>query len=272
MWRNGIAVLGLASMVLLGVPAPAQAVAERSWAPSGNWSFDTNSRRCAAARSYQLGKDKLTLGFEFIPLSEGVIALIEMPGRPRRIEFETFQVDAGNGYQQRQAMLRRSAKEGLALRQVFVSRPDFQGFVTSGLFRARGPGTKIQVPVTGLKEVGARLDQCLSQLLARWGLNAQEQARMATPPALKGGPPLSGDDYPVDAIKRNAIGSVEGVVDVSVEGAASNCKIVRTSGHEDIDQATCVNMSKRIFTPASDHDGKPMRSIFYFRASWLIEN
>ena len=64
MWRNCIAVLSLASTVLLGAPAPAQAAAERSWTPSGNWSFDTNGRRCAAARSYQLGKDELTLGFD----------------------------------------------------------------------------------------------------------------------------------------------------------------------------------------------------------------
>jgi TonB family protein len=76
-------------------------------------------------------------------------------------------------------------------------------------------------------------------------------ALAAAQPPSDGGPrPLPGDwivsdDYPADAIRREAEGAVQVRLDVDREGRVSNCTILKSSGDESLDSTTCRLLTLR---------------------------
>ncbi|HET7574981.1 MAG TPA: energy transducer TonB [Sphingomicrobium sp.] len=67
---------------------------------------------------------------------------------------------------------------------------------------------------------------------------------------------FSADDYPAAAWTRGEQGSVQAKLDVDERGQVSRCTIVRSSGHESLDEATCRILEARArFTPARDASG-----------------
>jgi protein TonB len=70
---------------------------------------------------------------------------------------------------------------------------------------------------------------------------------------------LSAADYPREAARRGWEGNVVADLTISPEGRVSACKIVTSSGHGMLDDATCRIMLKRAkFRPASDKQGRPV--------------
>jgi len=66
-------------------------------------------------------------------------------------------------------------------------------------------------------------------------------------------------DYPPEALKNGWEGDVIADLTISPRGRVSACRIVQTSGHKDLDDATCSLLIKRsIFKPATDSRGKPV--------------
>lgn len=93
-----------------------------------------------------------------------------------------------------------------------------------------------------------------------WILLAQLAATQQLPP-----PPLTGpvntlfsvDDYPKEAVRHGWQGDVVADITVSPEGRVSDCQIVRSSGHQLLDDTTCrIIMTRARFIPARDKDGK----------------
>jgi TonB family protein len=72
---------------------------------------------------------------------------------------------------------------------------------------------------------------------------------------------FSGDDYPALAAANNEQGTAQAKLTVDSDGRVSHCAIVRSSGYEILDSATCSILQKRArFTPARDADGRPVQS------------
>jgi TonB family protein len=70
---------------------------------------------------------------------------------------------------------------------------------------------------------------------------------------------FSAADYPVEALKNGWEGEVVADLTVSPEGRVTACAIVKSSGHDVLDQATCDIVRKRaVFKPAIDANGKPI--------------
>lgn len=66
-------------------------------------------------------------------------------------------------------------------------------------------------------------------------------------------------NYPLAALRDNAEGSVRLVVSVDIEGRASKCVVIETSGHEALNKAACDGMVQfALFDPARDDMGRPM--------------
>ena len=60
-------------------------------------------------------------------------------------------------------------------------------------------------------------------------------------------------------------------VTVSPDGKAADCQIVGSSGHPDLDEATCKHVMRRArFTPATDGDGKPTSGSYSNAIRWVI--
>lgn len=78
-------------------------------------------------------------------------------------------------------------------------------------------------------------------------------------------------DYPTDALKENRSGRTGFRVDVNKLGRVTKCSITVSSGHDDLDQATCDYVTTRaIFEPATDKKRKVVNGIYQNSVTWRI--
>jgi protein TonB len=81
--------------------------------------------------------------------------------------------------------------------------------------------------------------------------------------------PLSA--YPERARERGEEGTVEYRVDVDRDGALRSCEIIKSSGHSQLDQATCELMIQHVkFAPDVNEEGRPLESIFQGTIVWKL--
>lgn len=56
---------------------------------------------------------------------------------------------------------------------------------------------------------------------------------------------VTSNDYPSRALREERIGVTTFRVAIDDDGSVADCKIISSSGHPDLDQATCANVSRR---------------------------
>jgi protein TonB len=80
---------------------------------------------------------------------------------------------------------------------------------------------------------------------------------------------FSTNDYPADAIRRNEQGTVGFELSINRLGWVSWCRIVRSSGSEALDRATCdILRSRARFEPARDASGRRVTDEYSGRIRW----
>jgi periplasmic protein TonB len=98
-------------------------------------------------------------------------------------------------------------------------------------------------------------------------------------PRQRGGPKPTGspgewvtsDDYPTRALQQEREGTTEFRLTISENGRPLFCSITSSSGHEDLDTATCKALMRNArFNPALDTSGKPVVSSYASRVRWQI--
>lgn len=78
------------------------------------------------------------------------------------------------------------------------------------------------------------------------------------------------NDYPSRALREEREGTTGFRVSVGPDGRVTDCQITSSSGHPDLDQATCDNVRRRArFTPAVDN-GQPTTGSYSSRVRWVI--
>ena len=79
------------------------------------------------------------------------------------------------------------------------------------------------------------------------------------------------NDYPSRALREEREGTTGFRVSVGPDGRVSDCQVTSSSGHADLDQATCDNVRRRArFTPAMDGEGNPTTGSYSNRIRWVI--
>lgn len=79
------------------------------------------------------------------------------------------------------------------------------------------------------------------------------------------------NDYPSRALREERTGTTGFRVTVGGDGRVVSCEITSSSGHPDLDQATCANVTRRArFTPAKDAAGNPVQDTYSNRIRWVI--
>ncbi|HEY9091812.1 energy transducer TonB [Parasphingorhabdus sp.] len=79
------------------------------------------------------------------------------------------------------------------------------------------------------------------------------------------------NDYPSRALREEREGTTSFRVTVGTDGRVSSCQITGSSGHADLDEATCKNIQRRArFRPALDSNGEPMVATWSSRVRWQI--
>jgi TonB family protein len=79
------------------------------------------------------------------------------------------------------------------------------------------------------------------------------------------------NDYPTRALANGDMGTASFRLEVSAQGDVTSCTISQSSGHADLDAATCKAVARRAkFEPAVDYDGQPVASMYSNRVRWQI--
>lgn len=78
------------------------------------------------------------------------------------------------------------------------------------------------------------------------------------------------EDYPMKAFEKQWEGITTFELLVAPDGSVANCTVTESSGHSELDKATChLAMKRAKFTPASV-DGRPVHGIYRSEAAWAL--
>lgn len=78
-------------------------------------------------------------------------------------------------------------------------------------------------------------------------------------------------DYRPRWIRENMTGSARFTLSIDANGRVSNCTITRSTGHAELDAATCQLVTKRArFDAARDGNGKPVAGSYSNSVNWNI--
>jgi len=79
------------------------------------------------------------------------------------------------------------------------------------------------------------------------------------------------NDYPSRALREDREGTTRFRVTVNAKGRVESCQVTASSGHADLDAATCKNISRRArFRPSLDSQGNPTTGTYSNRVRWQI--
>lgn len=79
------------------------------------------------------------------------------------------------------------------------------------------------------------------------------------------------DDYPSRALREEEEGTTRFTLSVGADGKPTNCSIVNSSGHPDLDAASCANLMRRArFKPATDGNGAAVAGSYTSSVKWQI--
>lgn len=79
------------------------------------------------------------------------------------------------------------------------------------------------------------------------------------------------DDYRSSWINRGMDGLVSFKVTVGIDGRVLDCAVTRSSGHSQLDESTCANVSRRArFQAARDSTGEKITGTFSSTVKWQI--
>ncbi len=79
------------------------------------------------------------------------------------------------------------------------------------------------------------------------------------------------NDYPARALREERAGTTRFRVNIGPDGRVTDCQITGSSGHADLDEATCKNVTRRArFKPAVDSAGNPIADTYSNAVRWEI--
>jgi protein TonB len=83
---------------------------------------------------------------------------------------------------------------------------------------------------------------------------------------------INNSDYPKSATAARQGGAVTAHFTVGVDGRASKCRVVKSSGNADIDATTCRLIEQRFrYEPARNKAGQPISDVTGWQQSWWLE-
>lgn len=126
--------------------------------------------------------------------------------------------------------------------------------------------TRVTFETGSLGEAARLLNTCSSQVLRSWGLDPEEQYSLQQAVSAE----KVRFDYPRSAQNYLRSGPVDAVVLIDPAGAATECKILATSGYDDLDQAVCKALTKPRYRPAIGASGDPVASYWQTRVNFQI--
>ena len=247
-------------------------------APTGKWVVEFADERCHATRRFAPVGHPDGPGVQMIfaprPLSDkwNTLYLLVPAADASRFEDAGFSV-VGAASAALPLQRRALAVGGDVL---FSTGFDLDQYAAleAGSIQLAGKKMAAIIPLAGFPAVRRTLAKCLDGLMAGWGFPADYSTKVASPPRISNGNVATfvrDDDYPADALRANAQGEAEAMLTVDERGRGAACRILRSSGNWQIDDATCsVVRSRARFVPARDLAGNPVAAPYVYWIRWVI--
>jgi TonB family protein len=256
---------------LLGLAASVAAADSNNWQPTGPFKISPTANRCIASTYFKRGKQQLLVALEAQPTNATYEMRLYAPGR-LRVPWDDGKFSLGTvELEHNIAVVRPSAQHGAVIYQFFLQKPELVSAGPSPDLQFREILDPGDVTVAGLGAALPLLDACTADLLERWGYSNELQQSVASPPKpIKDWASyVSTYDYPVSAVISRDQGETHALIDVGVDGQASNCRIIRSSGHEQLDKTTCMVVTERArYEPARNSNGEFIRAPLYLTFRW----
>lgn len=123
-----------------------------------------------------------------------------------------------------------------------------------------------------MEPVKNAMDACVTDLLKTIGANVEILRSLGRHPLPRN--PfawISAADYPSKALRDKLTGKNTYELTVDDKGKVTECRILKTSGHEELDEATCETVSKRArFKPGLDQNMQPATSVWISSMNWSL--
>jgi TonB family protein len=135
------------------------------------------------------------------------------------------------------------------------------------------PVTQEQIKQASVTTVADALRALRASDFPDWKPPPDKPESFPAPPApsLPPGTWVETSDYPPEALRNDEEGTTHFVLAVSEDGKVEDCKVVTSSGHQALDDATCTLIQQRArFRPAFDKDGNKVAGTYATAVVWKI--
>lgn len=288
--------LALAAIVsALQVPTPLQA---RDWPVTAGWTIFEDDRFCAMRLSYE-GKGETELGVAYYLDGHSVVLLTNAGWTSKRgakyemtfalddIEYSGgvvigMPVDGRNGFAASfpndfWARFKSAASMDIEMGETVVDKLDLDGSAAAGAM--------VERCLADLRRRTAASERAERERTAAAERQRQRFAFISDDPFAGPTPPssplrvlgseaawVSIDDYPAAARAAGEQGAVTLRLTVGIDGRASGCEVIASSGSAALDETSCTLAQRRArFTPAIGADGKPASGTIERRLRWSLD-
>lgn len=248
--------------------------------PVGRWVADFEKDFCSVSRQFGNDHDGPVIGFKaLLPNDTSIdVVLVTSDRAPPPTKRQVMRISPVNG--------QSDAKDHPADIGVIKDSPGVVRSMTVDLSQLKsiadgrqlrieyGDHQQIVVRPEGIDRALNILDQCRVGLAEYWKLDTTSLARVKTLPAALTPEAnwLTSADYPDQAYTKQYNGTTIIVWTVNVDGKPTDCRILKSTGHPELDNAACKGILTRArFDPALDLDGKPIATFLVRRVIWASE-
>lgn len=245
--------------------------------PSTKWVVEFADSACQMARGYGSGRDRVDLHFRAPILGNKYEIMIAVPESARNKSLGSHDgwIERLDGSKAVSFSAYSYSTDDQKRLTRFDVDPDQYTLGEDGdrisfhLAKKR----RYDFAIPDFKKAQSVLGQCLTGLRKEFAVDESVTDQIATEAVLT--TPIyrffNTKDYPTGALREGEQGYVGTLLWIESDGLVKDCRIVETSFRKALDERTCQVIRDRArFSPALDHQGRPIRSPYSQRIKWEI--
>ncbi len=281
--------------LFMALPPQAAMAADIVLEPSDKWVLNYANDSCRLARTFGKGKDEVLLVLDqFQP--DSMIDLTLVGKRFGRFGAPTIPLSATfgpalNAGEPRDAILGTlgPAKTAIVMAgprdilnrpiggkgeessdDVLRANPQQEAAITE--LHITASSMRLTLHTNSMGAPLAAMRKCISNLVRDWSLDPAQQDALSkrVQPLAKPGYWLRSSDYPVGALAMGENAIVRFRLMVGADGSPTQCFVQQATMSPEFIKLTCDLLMRRArFSPAHDHEGKPVASYYANSVRWM---